>query len=98
MVTLEQDGRLVFRAYAPDATKVEVVGAFNGWGEQRLPMAPGFGGVWQLELTPGPGEYLFRYLIDGLRWAVDDDAHGSRTSVHGVLKSRVWVPPLANAA
>ena len=91
MVTLEADGRIVFRIYAPRAREVLVVGAFEQWWEQRIPMTAGFGGVWHLRLHPGPGEFLFRYLIDRETWATDDAAHGTR-EVRGTHKSRVWCP------
>lgn len=93
MVSVESGGRLLFAVHAPEAASVLVVGAFTGWHEQRIPLAPYPDGWWRAEIDPGPGEYLFRYLVDGSEWALDPGAHGSRVTVNGMVKSRVWCPP-----
>jgi 1,4-alpha-glucan branching enzyme len=94
MVSIEADGTIVFALHQPRARCVEVVGAFDGWHEKRLPMQRGDDGVWRLSLDPGPGTYLFRYLVDGRRWRLDPAAHGTCRSADGRCKSRVWRPPL----
>lgn len=93
MVSVESDGRLILSIELPGAMKVEVVGTFTGWHEQRLPMVAGKDGRWRLEVTPATGEVLFRYLVDGAYWLLDASAHGTRTSARGQEMSRVWIPP-----
>ena len=94
MVVIEADGRISFTIRRPDAESVTLVGAFEGWAEQHLPMQRDADGLWRLQISPGPGEYLFRYLIDDRRWVLDEQAHGMCRSIDGRLKSRLWRPPL----
>ena len=94
MVSYLGDGRLLFTVHAPDATQVDLVGAFHGWHEQQFPMERGEDGTWRLELDVGPGEYLFRYLLDGRQWVLDEEAHGVHRCTSGRKKSRAYRPPL----
>jgi 1,4-alpha-glucan branching enzyme len=93
MVHIEPDGRLILTIDLPGATRVEVVGTFTGWHEQRLPMTADGDGRWRLELTPATGQVLFRYLVDDRYWLLDAGAHGTHTNALGQDMSRVWVPP-----
>ena len=93
MVTIELDGRITLTIDAPDAECVDVVGAFDGWTEQRLPMTREADGRWRLVLDPRPGEYVFRYQIDEMIWAIDAEAHGTVVGDDGVKRSRFWRPP-----
>ena len=58
-----------------DAKQIFLVGDFNNWNENKLPMKPlkkgGF--VANLDLEPGK-EYQFRYFFDKLVWGNDPDA------------------------
>ena len=94
MVSIEADGTIVFSIRQPEARTVELVGAFDGWHERRLSMRRRNDGPWHLAIDPGPGAYLFRYLVDSTQWIVDEDAHGSCIVADGSVKSRVWRPPL----
>lgn len=94
MVSIEADGTIAFAIHEPRARRVELVGAFDGWHERRLPMRLGEDGVWRLRFDPGPGASLFRYLVDGRRWRLDPAAHGTCRGVDGRCKSRLWRPPL----
>jgi 1,4-alpha-glucan branching enzyme len=94
MVSYNGEGRLVFEVQAPEAEKVELVGAFHGWHEQCYPMVREDDGRWTISIDAGPGQYLFRYLIDGERWVLDEDAHGTVRTADGSEKSRAWRPPL----
>lgn len=93
MLSVEHDGRLTLTIHLPGAKRVEVLGTFNGWHEERYPMTEIGSGRWQLELTPGGGEFLFRYLIDDSYYVLDSQAHGTRRSAAGHEMSRVWMPP-----
>ena len=94
MITFELDGTTVFTADFPDARQVEVVGAFTRWDDQRYAMVQGGDGRWRLALSLGPGEHTFRYLVDGHTWALDADAHGLIAGGDGLMRSRLWRPPL----
>jgi 1,4-alpha-glucan branching enzyme len=93
MVSIEHDGSIVFAVECPWASTVEVVGAFEGWHEQRHSMRLDDDGLWRIRLDLKPGEYLFRYLVDGRLWALDAEAHGIRQALGGNRMSRVWRPP-----
>lgn len=93
MVTIESNGYVEFSWPAPDAERVEVVGAFHGWFEQAIPLTRDADGVWSVRLKLGAGQYLYRYLVDGETWRVDEEAHGRCRSVDGYVKSRLWLPP-----
>jgi len=93
MVQLEPDGRLVFSFTAPDAKEVLLLGTFHGWHRERLPMHRSPSGDWTIELDVTPGEYLFRYEVDG-EIRNDDEAHGTRIDPEGRPWSRAWRPNL----
>ena len=58
------------------AESVHLVGDFNDWDTQSLPMKRGRSGeTWTLTLELRRGrEYQFRYLINGTEWCNDWDA------------------------
>ena len=93
VVSIEEDGGILFTVGIPEARSVEIVGAFDGWHEERHAMAPSGDGVWAARLDPGPGSFLFRYLVDGRAWVVDEEAHGLVVAADGWEKSRVYQPP-----
>ena len=59
-----EDGGVVFRAYAPRAERVSVMGEFSGWKE--LPMEPlGQSGVWiGFAKDAGAGQ-MYKYCVTG---------------------------------
>lgn len=93
MVQFDVDGAVTFQIHRPKARSVVLVGAFDGWHQQRLPMWRDAAGLWRVTLKLGAGEYLFRYLIDDREWAIDEDAHGVVRTAPGRLMSRCWRPP-----
>ena len=53
----------------PNAKSVFLAGTFNGWRTNEWPMQKTPDG-WQLPYTLGPGNYQYRFLVDG-KW-IDD--------------------------
>ena len=51
------------------AKQVYLVGSFNGWRQDELLMQKTAGG-WQLPYTLGPGNYEYKFKIDG-KWITD---------------------------
>ncbi len=94
MITIKADGTLVFTIHLPQARRVDLVGTFDGWHESRRSMLREYDGTWELAVDPGPGEYLFRYLVDDETWLLDSTAHGTCMTKKGSEMSRVWLPPL----
>ncbi|MBI3095892.1 MAG: 1,4-alpha-glucan branching protein GlgB [Rhodocyclales bacterium] len=53
-----------FRVWAPNAERVSVVGAFNGWDGRVHPMATlGASGVWELFIPELPAGALYRFEL-----------------------------------
>jgi 1,4-alpha-glucan branching enzyme len=71
------------------AKKVSLVGDFNQWNKEALPMKRLKDGTFTATITLEPNkEYHFRYFADGQRWENDwnadkyvPNAHGSDDSV-----------------
>ena len=70
MVT-QTSSAFVFRLYCPQASYVNVCGDFNCWSPAATPMYRTRGGFWEARLQLEPGEYRFRYLVDGSQWLTD---------------------------
>lgn len=66
-------GRLhTFIIDAPRASRVSLVGDFNGWDRAAAPMRLDRGnGVWRLALRLGPGPHTYAFVVDGTEWIVD---------------------------
>ena len=64
-----------FRFLRPAASRVCLMGDFNGWGHHQLPMSRTADGCWTAALRLAPGMYQFRYLADG-EWFVDYASFG----------------------
>ena len=53
----------VFRVWAPHAAAVSVMGEFNDWSRDSLPMQTGDGGVWE-RFVPGVKQYdSYKYAV-----------------------------------
>lgn len=66
--------RVTFRYPEKGADNVFLVGDFNSWEENSIPMKKNRAGFsTTLELEPGRN-YEFRYLVDNQEWANDDEA------------------------
>lgn len=63
-----KDG-VVFSAYYPTASTVQVAGDFNNWQPQQTPMRK-VGGVWKVKLPLSAGSYRYRLVVDG-QWQQD---------------------------
>lgn len=77
MVTQESDGTLEFAFYRPGARSVRIAGDFNLWDPTRHELLPdGEEGWWRLRTQLAPGEYRFKYVVDGRHWETDFAAYG----------------------
>lgn len=75
MICRNEQGKVEFRYYHPDARHVYLVGDFNGWDHRATPMLRDEGGEWVAVLFLPDGMYEFKYLADG-KWFLDDAAIG----------------------
>ena len=74
------DGGAVFRVWAPKAESVSVVGDFNFWNEQDLPMQKISDGVWEaFSVYAQPGG-AYKYCVTGQngRKVYKTDPYGTR--------------------
>ncbi len=58
------DQKIAFEYYAPQAGKVYLVGAFNGWDLKACPLKQDKEGYWRTTLVLTPGRYEYRYRVD----------------------------------
>lgn len=65
--------RVRFDLYAPGAKKVTLVGNFNRWDVNSLPMKRDRKGTWKASISLEPGRYEYRFWIDGV-WYDDPNA------------------------
>ena len=54
-----------FTLKRPKAKRVALIGDFNGWNENALPMMRGDDGAWQLSVPLPKGRHLYRFVVDG---------------------------------
>ncbi|MFA6450786.1 MAG: glycogen-binding domain-containing protein [bacterium] len=57
-----------FTLHAPHARSVEVVGDFNNWEIGKYPMKKDANGIWAKAVVVKPGEYHYKYMVDGEWW------------------------------
>jgi len=62
--------KTTFTLQAPEATQVFVAGCFNGWNPSTDPLGMGSDGIWTCTLVLDPGEYEYRFVVDGV-WRDD---------------------------
>lgn len=54
-----------FMCLAPSAKQVTLVGDFNDWDENAMPMKRHFDGSWQIQITLGHGHHHYAFMVDG---------------------------------
>ena len=85
--------RITFTLYAPQASRVALVGDFNQWGEPGIPMSENRSGEWTVTLTLEPGSYRYLFSVDGgiqpdPRSALLSDPYGGEVSLVHVNSSK----------
>jgi len=88
-VSTSSDTVVKFVFVAPQASKVSVVGDFNGWDTTTTPMVrtPN-SSVWTVTLPLTTGRHVYSFVVDGSTWTADpsaplapDDGFGRPNSV-----------------
>ena len=65
------NGGVLFSCFAPGARAVHLAGNFNRWNPAKEPLFNLSGrGLWQKSVPLQPGEYQYKYVIDG-NWVLD---------------------------
>jgi 1,4-alpha-glucan branching enzyme len=78
---------IVIEVDFPEAKSVSLAGTFNNWDPNADPMEKGEDGLWRTTLELAPGEYQYKFVVDGT-WIEDpanpdavDDGYGGVNSV-----------------
>lgn len=53
-----------FSCPTPEAKQVFLVGEFNNWDTQSLPLKRDKGGVWKIKIDLPPGRYEYKFFAD----------------------------------
>ena len=61
-----------FDFYAPSAGEVFVVGEFNDWNSESMPLHRAADGNWHVELMLPAGVYRYKFLVDSV-WRCSPD-------------------------
>lgn len=64
--------KTTFSYTAPDSSMVELVGDFTHWQANPVPLKKQKGGVWKASVSLAPGNYRYRFLVDG-QWRDDPE-------------------------
>ncbi|MBI4279278.1 MAG: isoamylase early set domain-containing protein [Armatimonadetes bacterium] len=54
--------------HVPQAPRVSVAGDFNGWDVTAMPMMRAPDGSWRATIDLPPGEYQYKFYVDGTWW------------------------------
>lgn len=73
------------------ARAVSVVGEFNGWGAQDVPMTQVTPGVWEATVPLPPGRHVYAFLVDDTLLVADPRAPKSGDADYGREGSVVMV-------
>ncbi len=66
---------VTFAFQAPGATRVCLVGDFNGWDPDATPLRrAATGDVWTVDLPLPRGLHAYAFVVDGADWSVDPSA------------------------
>ena len=81
MTTVLAHGFVTFRLYRPEAEHVRLAGDFSQW-QPTVDLDADAQGWWSVSVQIPPGEYRFRYEVDG-RWFTDFAAQGVESGPDG---------------
>jgi enterochelin esterase-like enzyme len=59
-----------FTLDAPSAKAVYLAGEMTDWDQRKLPMQRGADGQWRASIDLAPGQWLYKFVVDG-RWIAD---------------------------
>jgi enterochelin esterase-like enzyme len=78
-----------FELHAPQAREVFLAGEMTEWDAGKRRMTRAADGAWQLTLPLAPGQWVYKYVVDG-RWIADPTAE-SDDDGRGGQHSYLWV-------
>jgi hypothetical protein len=89
--------RIEFVLHEHNAQDVRVSGSWHGWDGPGMALAQAEPGVWRgaIRRLP-PGEYTYRFLVDGWRWLDDPGNPNKRWNGRAGFDSLLFVPLVRN--
>ena len=81
---------VVFSIAAPDAKQVFLAGEMTDWDAGKRAMQRDASGIWRTSLDLEPGEYLYKFVVDG-RWVQDPVTPDHDSDGNGGQHSFVFV-------
>jgi len=91
MITISDDGQVIFEFFRPHAAEVHLAGSFNHWSTDQHPMQPVGDGWWRITADLEPGDYTFKYVADRRDWYADFAAHGVECDGFGSWRSQLSI-------
>jgi 1,4-alpha-glucan branching enzyme len=82
--------KVEFLVYAPQAQAVSLLGDFNQWNGEKSFMKKGKAGEWKKVLMLAPGNYEYKYQVDG-QWREDPGNQQSRLNMFGTYNNLLTV-------
>jgi hypothetical protein len=73
------------------AQSAALLGDFNLWSPAAHPLERASDGTLGVTVALEPGDYRFRYLVDGERWINDESADGLVPNLFGTADSIVAI-------
>ena len=81
-----------FELNAPDARHVYLAGEMTAWDTGKLPMLRGGDAKWRVTVNLGPGQWLYKFVVDG-RWMADPASPERDADGQGGEHSFLFVGP-----
>jgi len=82
--------KVKFTYYDPYAEKVYLVGDFNNWNPVADPMKKDEKGIWYITKDLKPGDYGYKYIVDG-KWRLDPNNPDSVVNAVGDYLSYISI-------
>lgn len=78
--------RVTFTVKASEAKQVSLLGDFNNWNPKIHPMISDGSGTWNKTVMLTPGQYEYKFLIDG-SWQEDPQNEHTCANCFGTVNS-----------
>jgi 1,4-alpha-glucan branching enzyme len=85
-----KNGNVTFVFDKENAKSVFVAGDFNNWDSKAKKMTKAKDGSFRARLSLTPGQYQYKFIVDG-KWVVDDDAERKVQNQFGTVNSVVEI-------
>jgi hypothetical protein len=77
---------------APRASRVALVGDFNGWDATATPLTrDSSSGIWTVTVPLTPGRHVYAFVVDGKAWTLDPRAPAAQDPEFGTPSSVVLI-------